>query len=112
MANACSSGLNAAACNAVDGAETLPDHAVPDRGAGWLAAIALRAGVAASDIVASRVGDDLVLRLRGSTHAITVADYFRKNAAGGYVVEEVRWLDGMLWNLQAWRSQVPVASAQ
>lgn len=66
--------------------------------------------VAASDIVSSRQGDHLLLQLRGSTDTITVANYFRKNAAGGYVVEEVRWVDGMLCNLPARPAKAALAA--
>lgn len=60
----------------------------------------LGAEVAASDIVASRHGDHLLLQLRGSGATVTIHDYFRKNAAGGYVADEVRFADGRLWQLR------------
>lgn len=58
------------------------------------------ADVAAADIVASRAGDHLVLQRRGSAEQVTIQDYFRKNAAGGYVADEVRFADGRLWQMR------------
>lgn len=104
MTNAAFKGLQGAAGKAVDCVEnTAPQGAGKDLRANWLQAIALQAGVTSSDIVANRRRDDLVLRLRGSMQTITITDYFRKNAAGDYVVEEVRCVDGKLLNLPAWR---------
>ncbi|MNR48144.1 hemolysin-type calcium binding protein related domain protein [compost metagenome] len=65
-------------------------------------------GLAASDIVASRRGDDLLLEVRGSAETVTIHDYFRKNAAGGYVADEVRFADGRLWQLRPGCSAAPV----
>ena len=72
---------------------------------------AFGARVAARDIVVSRAGYHLVLRLRGGTHSLTLNDYFRKNAMGGYVRDEVRLVDGGLWTLaqlQARRKPAPL----
>lgn len=64
--------------------------------------------VAASDIVARRHGDHLLLQLRGSAQTVTVHDYFRKNAAGGYIADEVRFANGRLWQMRP-ASAVPKA---
>ena len=64
--------------------------------------------VAASDIVASREGDHLLLQVRGSAQTVTIHDYFRKNAAGGYVADEVRFADGRLWQLRPGGAAAPV----
>lgn len=63
--------------------------------------------VAASDIVASRHGDHLLLQVRGSADTVTIHDYFRKNAAGGYVADEVRFADGRLWQMRPGRAARP-----
>ncbi|WP_159917499.1 hypothetical protein [Pantoea sp. 18069] len=78
-----------------DGAAGINSQGPDWRGAGTL-------GVGATDIVTSRSGNHLVLRLRNGTHSLTLHDYFRKNAEGAYVRDEVRLVDGMLWNLRAW----------
>ncbi|MNV55410.1 hemolysin-type calcium binding protein related domain protein [compost metagenome] len=65
-------------------------------------------GLAASDIVTSRRGDDLLLQVRGSAETVTIHDYFRKNAAGGYVADEVRFADGRLWQLRPGAAAAPV----
>lgn len=56
--------------------------------------------VAASDIVARPHGGHLLLQVRGSDETVTVRDYFRKNAAGGYIADEVRFADGRLWQMR------------
>ena len=65
------------------------------------------AEVAASEIVASRHGDHLLLQVRGSAETVTVHDYFRKNAAGGYIADEVRFADGRLWQMRPGRAAPP-----
>ncbi|MCP8473914.1 calcium-binding protein, partial [Pseudomonas triclosanedens] len=62
-------------------------------------AIEFGADIAASDIVATRSGDDLILRLKDSTDQITVQSYFNGDAAGSYRLEEVRFADGTAWNI-------------
>ncbi|MCP8464201.1 hypothetical protein NK553_09600, partial [Pseudomonas sp. ZM23] len=62
-------------------------------------AIEFAANIAASDIVVTRFGDDLILRLKGSTDQITVQSYFNGDAAGSYRLEEVRFADGTAWNI-------------
>lgn len=64
--------------------------------------------LAPSDIVASRHGDHLLLQVRGSDQTITIHDYFRKNAAGAYVADEVRFADGRLWQLRPGAAAAPL----
>ena len=64
--------------------------------------------LAPSDIVASRHGDHLLMQLRGSDQTITIHDYFRKNAAGAYVADEVRFADGRLWQLRPGAAAAPL----
>lgn len=64
--------------------------------------------LAPGDIVASRHGDHLLLQVRGSDQTITIHDYFRKNAAGAYVADEVRFADGRLWQLRPGAAAAPL----
>ncbi|MED5606977.1 calcium-binding protein [Pseudomonas sp. JH-2] len=61
-------------------------------------AIEFGADIGADDIQLSRSGDDLILSLKGSADWITVSNYFNKDAAGHYRLEEIRFADGAVWN--------------
>lgn len=63
------------------------------------------------DIVVSRSGYHLVLRLGDGTHSLTLNDYFRRNAMGGYVRDEVRLVDGGLWTLAQLQARRKLATA-
>lgn len=82
-------------------------RAAPGGTAGGAAHSPWGADVAAGDILASRHGDHLLLQLRGSAQTFTVHDYFRKNAAGGYIADEVRFADGRLWQMRPGRAAAP-----
>lgn len=60
-------------------------------------------GIAPSDILVSRDGDDVLLSLQGSTDSLRVVGYF--SATGSGVVEQIRFADGTQWlpeQLRAW----------
>ena len=77
-------------------------------GAGVAVSALAPSALAPSDIVASRHGDQLLLQVRGSDQTITIHDYFRKNAAGAYVADEVRFADGRLWQLRPGAAAAPL----
>ncbi|MET2465924.1 calcium-binding protein [Ralstonia sp. SM1864_UCD524_TZ4] len=70
-------------------------------------------GIAASDIVATRSGDDLVLSLRNSSDKVTVQSYFNSDATGPYRIDEVRFADGTSWDVAAVKAlvQAPTSGA-
>ncbi|MGA3846913.1 calcium-binding protein [Ralstonia nicotianae] len=70
-------------------------------------------GIAASDIVATRSGDDLVLSLRNSSDKVTVQSYFNSDATGPYRIDQVRFADGTSWDVAAVKAlvQVPTSGA-
>lgn len=60
-------------------------------------------GIAPSDILVSRDGDDVLLSLQGSTDSLRVVGYFSSTGSG--VVEQIRFADGTQWlpeQLRAW----------
>ncbi|MBV7426529.1 MULTISPECIES: calcium-binding protein, partial [unclassified Acidovorax] len=54
-----------------------------------------KAGIAASDIVMSRSGDHLILKIGGTTDQVTVQDYF---VANGNRLDAIRFEDGTNWD--------------
>ncbi|HBP0520720.1 TPA: calcium-binding protein, partial [Pseudomonas aeruginosa] len=62
------------------------------------------------DITLSRNSDDLILLLKGSTDRITVSSYFNQDAAGSYRLEEIRFVDGQVLNIDAVKALVQKAT--
>ncbi|WP_162573208.1 calcium-binding protein [Variovorax sp. PBL-H6] len=77
-----------------------------DTSTGKTDAIEFAEGIAASDIVATRLGDDLVLSLRGSTDRITVSACFYTDGVSGYKIEEIRFADGTRWDMAQLKQMV------
>ncbi len=75
--------------------------------------IAFGDGIAASDIVATRSGEDLILSLRNSTDRVTVQYYFSSDATSPYRIDQVRFADGTSWDVAAVKAlvQVPTSGA-
>ncbi|MDL5602274.1 calcium-binding protein, partial [Bacillus subtilis] len=78
------------------GSDTISSY---DSTANKLDAIEFGAGIAASDILITRSRNDLELSLRGTADRITVSNYFSNDATGPYKVEEIRFADGTVWNI-------------
>ncbi|MDP2880435.1 MAG: calcium-binding protein, partial [Azonexus sp.] len=77
-----------------------------DATAGKTDAIQFAAGIANSDVQVSRSGDNLVLSINGTADNLTVSSYFNSDAAGYYKVEEIRFADGTVWNVDAIKAKV------
>ncbi|MDO3529382.1 calcium-binding protein [Ralstonia pseudosolanacearum] len=73
--------------------------------------IAFGDGIAASDIVATRSGDDLILSLRNSSNRVTVQSHFNSDATGPYRIEQVRFADGTSWDVAAVKTLVQVPTS-
>ncbi|MGA4168694.1 calcium-binding protein [Ralstonia nicotianae] len=84
-----------------------------DTTAGRSDVITFGTGIAASDIVATRSGDDLILSLRNSSDRVTVQSYFNSDATGPYRIDEVRFADGTSWDVAAVKTlvQAPTSGA-
>ncbi|QHE97918.1 hypothetical protein LCG56_05525 [Pseudomonas cannabina pv. alisalensis] len=57
-------------------------------------------GIAMADISVIRVRDDLLLSFKDGLDTITVANYFYNDLASGYVLEEIRFDNGAVWDVQ------------
>ncbi|WP_426390470.1 calcium-binding protein [Variovorax sp. R-27] len=77
-----------------------------DVSAGKTDAIEFAAGIAASDIVATRSGDSLILSLKGTTDTITISSYFSADGTSGYKLEQIRFADGTSWDVAAVKALV------
>jgi Ca2+-binding RTX toxin-like protein len=77
-----------------------------DTSANRVDAIVFGADVAASDIQASRSGNQLILTLTGTTDRIVVNEFFQSDATTGYRVDEVRFADGTVWNIAQIKTMV------
>jgi Ca2+-binding RTX toxin-like protein len=58
-------------------------------------------GVLVSDVTISRSGDDLILKISGTTDQVRVQNYFSNDgaAANGYTIEQIRFADGTTWDV-------------
>ncbi len=92
------------------GQDTLYNY---DTSSGRSDVIEFGTGIAASDIVATRSGDDLILSLRNSSDKVTVQSYFYSDATGPYRIDEVRFADGTSWDVAAVKTlvQAPTSGA-
>ena len=49
----------------------------------------------------TRQSDNLIIRINGSDDSLTVQSYFNTDGASSYVVENLKFADGTVWNLAA-----------
>jgi Ca2+-binding RTX toxin-like protein len=73
-----------------DGQDTIYDN---DTTAGNVDAIQFKAGIAPEAVQVSRVNDDLILKIAGTTDQITAKNYFVGDALSGWAIEEIRFAD-------------------
>ncbi|RQO49225.1 RTX toxin, partial [Variovorax sp. KBW07] len=90
------------------GQDTISNY---DISAGKTDAIEFAAGISASDIVATRSGNALILSLKGTTDTITVNYYFDADGTSGYKLEQVRFADGTTWDVNAVKALVQQSTA-
>ncbi|MBD9426959.1 calcium-binding protein [Pseudomonas sp. PDM15] len=82
-----------------------------DTSTGKVDAIEFAADIAPSDIHVSRSGDALILSLVGSTDKVTVNNYFDKDGASTYKLEEIRFADGTIWGIDKVKALVLISTA-
>ncbi|MDI6529519.1 calcium-binding protein, partial [Pseudomonas otitidis] len=85
------------------GSDTINSY---DSTANKLDAIEFGTGIAASDILITRSGNDLVLSLSDTADRITVSYYFSYDATTPYTVEEIRFADGTVWNIDTVKQMI------
>ncbi|MEW8087775.1 MAG: calcium-binding protein, partial [Candidatus Thiodiazotropha endolucinida] len=73
-------------------------------------AIEFGVGIASSDILAIRNSDDLYLYLNGTNDRIKIYSYFRNDATDKYAVDEVRFADGTVWDIDTVKTLVQQAT--
>ncbi|WP_269153514.1 calcium-binding protein [Ralstonia solanacearum] len=73
--------------------------------------IAFGTGIAATDVIATRSGEDLILSLRNGSDRVTVQYYFSSDATGPYRIDQVRFADGTTWDVAAVKALVQVPSS-
>jgi Ca2+-binding RTX toxin-like protein len=93
-----------------DGQDTISDN---DGTAGVIDKIIFKAGVLPGDVLVSRSGDILVLKITGTTDQISVSGYFNGDGAGGWAIEEIRFTDdaNAVWSVANVKSMALVGTA-
>ena len=56
-------------------------------------------GVSSSDVLVSRLGNDLVLTIDDTPDTLTIQGYMDNDGVSAYAVEEIRFYDGVSWNM-------------
>ncbi|HEX5636544.1 MAG TPA: calcium-binding protein, partial [Gammaproteobacteria bacterium] len=79
-----------------DGQDTIWNY---DTGLTRKDVIQFEAGIAVTDVVVSRHLSHLILTIAGTTDSITVQNYFVNDAQGNYRVDEIRFVDGTVWDI-------------
>ncbi|WP_423358995.1 calcium-binding protein [Pseudomonas citronellolis] len=83
------------------GQDLIDNH---DSSTGKTDAIEFGSGISADDIQLSRNGSDLILSLKGSDDRITILNYLYREGSGYYRLEEIRFVDGTVWDVERAKS--------
>ncbi|MBI4207825.1 MAG: hypothetical protein HY527_22630 [Betaproteobacteria bacterium] len=87
-----------------NGQDTITDV---DATAGNVDKIVYAADILPSEVQATRSGNNLVLKLAGSTDQVTVTNYFQNDGVTASSVEQIQFLaDGTVWDLNTVKSMV------
>ena len=70
-----------------------------DVNSGVIDAIEFTADITPADIVITRSGNDLILKLQNSEDQVTFSYYFEADASSPYVLEEIRFANGTVWTV-------------
>ncbi|WP_321161943.1 beta strand repeat-containing protein [Verminephrobacter aporrectodeae] len=89
-----------------DGQDTI--NSASDSAADKLNVLQFKAGVAPSEIVATRSGSNLVLSIVGTTDKVSISDFFYSdNPANAWnPVQQIRFANGTTWDINGIKSQV------
>lgn len=80
------------------GQDTISNY---DSSTGRVDILELKAGISETDVLVSRSGDHLILQIIGTTDEVTVQNFFRNDAAGGYALDGIRFSNGTGWDRAA-----------
>ncbi|MCP1602208.1 calcium-binding protein [Pseudomonas citronellolis] len=75
-----------------------------DRSTGKTDAIEFGSDISADDIQLSRWGSDLILSLKGTNDRITLSNYLANDGKSDYRLEEIRFADGTIWDVEQVKS--------
>ncbi len=85
-----------------DGQDTINNY----DGEASLDALEFTSDVAVGDVEVSRVGDDLYLKILGTSDQVKVERFFEGDGDAGYALDEVRFADGTTWTLNTIKAKV------
>lgn len=74
-------------------------------------AIKLDEGLTPSDVIVTRVWDDLTLSLRGSDARLSVTNYFSQDGATSNAVESIDFSDGTRWTIDTVKTLAVISTA-
>ena len=100
-----------------DGQDTLNNNAslygYADPNAAKRDVLQFKAGVLPADVSLTRSGDNLIVKINGTTDQVTVNNYFVGDGVSiqGYALEELRFADGTVWGLADIKAKVLVPTA-
>ncbi|WP_241151891.1 calcium-binding protein [Pseudomonas viridiflava] len=63
-------------------------------------------GLNSSDVTVTREGNDLFIKVIGSTDSIRISSHFVSEATYGYQISQIQFADGSVWDHQAIKTQV------
>lgn len=93
------------------GAETIYDPNSEGAEANKTDILQFLTGINPSDILVRRDGDDLVLSISGTSDLMTIRDYFFSADYLGHVnVDEIRFENGTVWNLEIIKAMVVIGT--
>lgn len=92
-----------------DGQDTIDNF---DTGLNKVDVVLFKADVLPSDISISRVNTNLVLKINGTADSLTVVSYFDQDVAGPYKLEEIKFSNGAVWNIDDVKARVLQGTAQ
>ncbi len=98
-----------------DGQDTINNAANPYYGSGDLNpnkqdSLQFKAGVLASEVTLSRSGDNLIVKINGSADQVTVQSHFYNNGVNNYVLDQIKFADGTVWDKAMMQSEVDHAA--
>jgi Ca2+-binding RTX toxin-like protein len=79
---------------------------------GKLDVIQLGTGVLTTDVVLKRESETLVLSINGTTGTLRVNSYFYNDGTYGYQVEQIKFADGTIWDINGVKSKVLTATSE
>ena len=103
-------GVDTYLLNKGDGWATINDYN-PDTTGVQADTILLGSGIGTGDVTLRRRDNDLYLTINGTDDGLRVQNYFDYDGASRYVVEQIKFADGTVWDVAAVKGKVTVATS-